>query len=248
MWSKKFREDCFFAKLCAFVPLCSILLSPVGCARKAVIPDRDSTDGMILIPAGEFIFGSNVGDADEGPQRTERTKAYYIDKYEVTNEEFQKFKPDFRFARKKKKFPAEVTEYQAAAYALWAGKRLPTEIEWEKAARGTDGRLFPWGNSFDWGFVNWDEKDKPGSAEAHPASPYGCYDMAGAAWEWTSNFYQPYPGNTTPSESYGEKFKVIRGGGTFNDISIMRTSERYYLDPGTRGHYYVGFRCVKDAK
>ncbi len=219
-----------------------------SCATPTGHTSHDDSEDMVLVPAGPFIMGSDVGDPDERPVRTVTTGAYYIDRFEVTNEQYKRFKPEFKFRDERAKFPAEVTYQQAADYAAWAGKRLPTEAEWEKAARGTDGRLFPWGNSFDWTFVNWDEKVEPGSSEARPASPYGCYDMAGGAWEWTADFYQPYPGNTVPSESYGEKYKVIRGGGTFNDIAIMRTTHRYYLDPKIRGHYFVGFRCVKDAK
>ncbi len=202
---------------------------------------------MVYVPAGPFVMGSNVGDADESPQRQATTGAYFIDRHEITNEEFKKFKSDFKFKSGREKFPAEVNWFLASEYASWSGKRLPTEAEWEKAARGTDGRLFPWGNTFDYSFVNWDENDPPASAPARPASPYGCYDMAGSVWEWTADWYLPYPGNSIPSEAYGEKYKVIRGGAGFNDIAMLMASHRYYLDPHTRGNHRVGFRCVKDS-
>jgi formylglycine-generating enzyme required for sulfatase activity len=141
-----------------------------------------------------------------------------------------------------------VTWQQADAFARSLGKRLPTEKEWEKAARGTDGRLYPWGNTYDHTFVAWDETYARGSAPAKPASPYGCYDMAGGAWEWTSDWYQPYQGNDIPSEYYGEKYKVMRGGASFNDYAMMRTTHRYYLPTNTTGNYYTGFRCVKDIE
>ncbi len=205
-------------------------------------------EGMVYVPAGEFVFGSNVGDADEGPRQTARTGAFFIDKYEVTNGEFAEFDPDFEFRDGFEDRAASVTWEQANAYAEWAGKRLPTEQEWEKAARGTDGRTYPWGEIFDPSFVRWTESDPVDSAPARPASPYGAYDMAGGAWEWTADWYQPYPGNKVPSIAYGEKYKVLRGGSSFNDRAFMRTTHRMYLDPATTGGYYTGFRCVIDAE
>ena len=204
-------------------------------------------DGMVYVPAGPFIMGSEVGDADESPQHIATTKAFFIDKFEVSNPEFQKFDPKYTFPKGKENFPARVTWEQADAYAKWAGKRLPTEAEWEKAARGTDGRIYPWGNTYDASFINWDESLPRDSSIAHPTSPYGCVDMAGDAWEWTADWYKPYEGNKIPSEAYGEKFKVIRGGSNFNDMAMMRTTHRYYLPPNSTGNYLTGVRCVKDA-
>lgn len=203
--------------------------------------------GMVYVPAGAFIMGSEVGDADETPRHLATTGAYFIDKYEVSNPEYQKFDPTYTFPKGKENFPACVTWEQAAAYAKWAGKRLPTEKEWEKAARGTDGRMYPWGNTYDDSFINWDQSLPRDSSIARPRSPYGCVDMAGDAWEWTNDWYKPYPGNTIPCAAYGEKYKVMRGGSNFNDMAMMRTTERYYLPPNTTGHYLTGFRCVKDA-
>ena len=142
--------------------------------------------------------------------------------------------------------PAIVTWEQANAYAQWVGKRLPTEKEWEKAARGTDGRIFPWGNSYDESFVVWDQSYPRGSAIAKPESPYGCFDMAGSVWEWTSDWYKPYPGNNVPMKEYGKTYKVMRGGSNFNNYSFVRTTQRYYLLPNITSRYFVGFRCVKD--
>jgi formylglycine-generating enzyme required for sulfatase activity len=118
--------------------------------------------------------------------------------------------------------------------------------EWEKAARGTDGRLFPWGNTFNESFVAWDYNDSRGGSIAKPASPYGCYDMAGSVWEWTADWYKPYPGNSKLIAEYGEKYKVMRGGSNFNNWSFYITSHRYYLHPIEISRYPVGFRCVKD--
>ncbi len=203
--------------------------------------------GMMYVPAGEFLFGCNVGDADETPQQIAVTGAFFIDQYEVSNADFKTFDPTYTFKAGYDLHAATVTWQQADAYARSLGKRLPTEKEWEKAARGTDGRLYPWGNIYDHSFVAWDASYPRGGAPAKPASPYGCYDMAGCAWEWTADWYQPYPGNNIPCEAYGEKFKVMRGGSSFNDHAMMRTTHRYYLPVNTTGNYYTGFRCVKDA-
>lgn len=204
--------------------------------------------GMVYVPEGTFIMGSNIGDPDERPVHNAKTKAFFIDKYEVSYSEFAQFDPNFKVPEGKENNAVIVTWEQANAYALWAGKRLPTEIEWEKAARGTDGRIFPWGNTFDNTFVIWDQRYPRGSSIAKPESPYGCCDMAGSVWEWTADWYKPYPGNQTPMEQYGEKYKVMRGGSNFNNQSFYRTTQRYYVPPNTTGRYYVGFRCVKDIK
>jgi len=204
-------------------------------------------EGMTYVEAGGFIMGSEYGDPDEKPQQIAFTEAYFIDKYEVSNTEFAKFDPDFQFPEEKKNNAAIVTWSMANGYAQWAGKRLPTEKEWEKAARGIDGRIFPWGNTYDNTYVVWDQKSTRGTSIAKPESPYGCFDMAGSVWEWTSDWYKPYPGNTEPLEQYGEKYKVMRGGSNFNNHSFIRSSHRYYLLPEDLRAYPVGFRCVKDV-
>ncbi len=205
-------------------------------------------EGMVYVPFGSFIMGSKYGDPDERPVHLSSTKAFFIDKYEVSYSEFAEFDPDFVIPKGKENNAVIVTWEQADAYAKWAGKRLPTEKEWEKAARGTDGRIFPWGNIFDNTFVVWDQSHPRGSAIAKPASPYGCYDMAGSVWEWTVDWYKPYPGNDVPMEQYGKKYKVMRGGSNFNNHSFYRTTQRYYILPTTTERYFVGFRCVKDVE
>lgn len=202
-------------------------------------------EGMVYVPGGAFIMGCDIGDADESPQHSASIDPFYIDKLEVSNAEFKTAFPDFVFDAGREQFPAIVTWDQANAYAESVGKRLPTEAEWEKAARGTDGRMFPWGNSYDHSFVSWDEKEPRGGSIAKPESPYGCLDMAGGAWEWTADWYQPYEDNDAPCDEYGEQFKVIRGGASFNDLAMCRTTHRYYLPQNTTGKLYVGFRCAK---
>jgi iron(II)-dependent oxidoreductase len=204
--------------------------------------------GMVYIPKGNFIMGSQYGDPDERPQQIAYTEAYFIDKYEVSNFEYSQFNPKFEYKEGKENSPAVVNWNQANSYASWKGKRLPTEKEWEKAARGTDGRIFPWGDTYNESFVVWDQSYPRGSAIAKPASPYGCFDMAGSVWEWTSDWYKPYPGNEVSMDQYGETYKVMRGGSNFNNYSFVRTTQRYYLLPDKISRYFVGFRCVKDIK
>ncbi len=210
--------------------------------------DPVAPEGMVYVPAGPFIMGSDFGDPDESPQHVATTGAFFIDVYEVSHADFKKFDPGYTYPEGKENFPAVVTWEQADAYAKWAGKRLPTEAEWEKAARGIDGRRYPWGDTYDPTFIAYDRSIGRGETIANPASPYGCYDMAGSAYEWTSSWYQPYEGNPVSCDEYGKKNKVMRGGSNFNDLAMMRTTHRYYLPPNTTGNYNSGFRCAKDVE
>ncbi len=202
--------------------------------------------GMVYVPAGSFIMGCELGDPDERPKHLASTGAYFIDQYEVSYEEFRQFDPSFVIPEGREERAVIVNWHQASEFCAWVGKRLPTEKEWEKAARGIDGRMFPWGNTFDESFVVWDQRTSRGGSIAKPASPYGAFDMAGSVWEWTSDWYQPYPGNEVPMQQYGETYKVMRGGSNFNNWSFYRTTQRYYLHPVEISRYFVGFRCVKD--
>jgi formylglycine-generating enzyme required for sulfatase activity len=224
------------------------------------------TDIMIEIPAGPFTMGSDEGDPEDAPAHDVDLPALEIDKFEVTNADFAVFanKTGYvTFAEKqglgtwrdewgtgKDNHPvAMVTWDDAQAYCEWLGKRLPTEAEWEKAARGDDGRSFPWGNEWDPNKANVKERGLRGTAAVGSfgdgASPYGVEDMVGNVWEWTADWYQPYAGNTTEDPYYGERFRVTRGGGWFDEEAQATTFNRNAADPNKTANDDLGFRCVR---
>ena len=232
----------------------------------------DAPNPMVLIPAGPFIRGTDERLPDEGPQHTVTLPDYYIDVYEVTNLQYKRFidetgrrSPDhFRnrtYPPGKADHPVTYVSWDDAdAYCRWAGKRLPTDQEWEKAGRGPDGRIFPWGDTFEVTRANtpvrWKAIGRPGDttpvgAFAEGASPYGVYDLTGNVWEWTASWYEAYPGNTTPSENYGHRYKTLKGGSWF-DCSFYRCGlsaplyNRAFFAKRTRNDTF-GFRCAKDA-
>ena len=256
-----------------------LVAAAAGCKQE---PPTPPPPGMVPVPAGEFIMGSDdvdraakamqYGDrkpwfANERPSRKVSLPAFHIDKFEVTNKDYKAFvdatghpvPPGWAGGT----FPAEfadhpvvfVSWFDADAYCKWAGKRLPTEAEWEKAARGTDGRQFPWGDDFDLKKVNtsgeYQGTTRVGMFE-DGASPYGAMDMAGNAQEWTADWYKQYPDNDFEDDDYGEKFKVVRGGswgglGHYIVKTYIRTSYRNTAPP--EGRYDdVGFRCAWPVK
>lgn len=222
-------------------------------------PDR--YEGMVHVPGGEFTMGSEIGDKDESPLRSVYVDDFYIDQFEVSNSQYAKYKEGHAYDLKEvdetvhkedwmgdEKPVVNISWQEATEYCNWAEKRLPTEAEWEKAARGTDGRVYPWGELHDMSFAEPDGIVKTAAWRAGK-SPYGAYWMAGGAWEWTSDWYEPYPGNDVDSPAYGKKYKVIRGASNFADPSMQRCAHRYYLDPNMKqSGYPVGFRCVKVDK
>lgn len=226
---------------------------------------------MVKVPAGNFIRGTDDRLPDEGPQHIAETKAFKIDQYEVTNLQYEHFikstngrsPKHFRnrtYPEGKADHPViYVTWHDANAYCEWAGKRLPTDVEWEKAARGTKGQEYPWGNDFDFDKANmplrWEKIGQfgdttPVGAFKSGKSPYGAYDMTGNVWEWTASWYQPYPNNKTKSENYGERYKVLKGGSWF-DCSFYKCGisapvyNRAFFAKRTKNDSF-GFRCAKD--
>lgn len=226
---------------------------------------------MVRIPAGEFVMGTNERFSDEGPQHTVRLEEFLIDRYEVTNLQYQAFieqtrrrAPSHFEGRRHPEGKADhpvtfVSWFDARDYCAWAGKRLPTEQEWEKAARGLDGRVFPWGDDFDitrantpvrWARIGHEGDTSPVGAFPGGAGPYGLEDMSGNVWEWTASWYQPYPGNDRPSENYGEIYKVLKGGSWW-DCSFYKCGisapvyNRSFFNARVKNNTF-GFRCAKD--
>ena len=197
---------------------------------------------------GESMMGCNNESPDEVPRRKVLVNTFYIDKYEVTNARYKRFKETHTFPLEVANHPVvSVTWHEAVAYADSVGKRLPTEAEWEKAATGGDGRPYPWGNMFDDSFCNV-KGAVVGLLKAvgqfpEGRSPYVCYDMAGNVWEWATDSYGPYPGNVEMSNVYGQQYRVIRGGAYTETSFHARCSNRDYERPNV-GRPDIGFRCA----
>lgn len=235
-------------------------------ASPATIVGKDGAT-MLLVPAGPFIMGTGEGAAQKpeyGPPHAVDLPAFYIDRDEVTNTQYAKYMAATGATAPRnwagptppkgceERPVTDVTWFDAMKYAIWAGKRLPTEAEWEKAARGTDGREFPWGNADDKDRRNLGtEKLETVGQRPKGASPYGCLNMCGNAWEWTADWFLPYPGTSAGSVHFGQKYKVIRGGGAayfyaHNDNSGRCAVRARILPYGSDD--YVGFRCARDAE
>ncbi len=231
----------------------------------------DAPNKMVKIPAGSFIRGTNQRLPDEGPEHRINLPSYLIDIYEVTNIQYKRFINEtgrrspthFRnrtYPAGKADHPVTYVSWKDANdYCHWAGKRLPTDKEWEKAGRGTQGQIFPWGNEFDpkkantpvrWAAIGQNGDTTPVGAFAEGISPYGLYDMTGNVWEWTASWYKAYPGNKTASENYGERYKILKGGSWF-DCSFYKCGlsaplfNRSFFAIRTKNDTF-GFRCAKD--
>ncbi|HEY8560307.1 MAG TPA: SUMF1/EgtB/PvdO family nonheme iron enzyme [Pyrinomonadaceae bacterium] len=229
---------------------------------------------MVLVAAGEFTMGADAGGDESKPAHKATVPAFYIDKTEVTNAQYKEFcnatgktpPPDpfwekGYFENRPDAPVLGVSFDDAKAFAAWAGKRLPTEIEWEKAASWDAAaqakRDFPWGASFESGKAAFG-LDTPKDVGSYPsgASPSGALDMAGNVAEWVDAFFQPYPGNTTENSNFGEINRVVRGGhfgSKTNDL--LKTTKRIYVPPGVASGEdeeklfaaAIGFRCAVSA-
>jgi serine/threonine-protein kinase len=232
-------------------------------AREAV--NLTPPAGMVYVRGGEFMMGrdqSDGGDEFESPAHRVPVKPFFIDLYEVTCEDYDKFVKDTGHAPPPTwttggSYPegaarrpvTGVTWDDASAYAKWAGKRLPTEEEWEFAARGEDGRRYPWGNEWQDNLANSGSKNK-GMVDAgqyRGASPFGVFDMVGNAWEWTTSDFNSYPGGQMAEQKSG--LKVIRGGYWGSEVKkAATTTYRAGLAiNGEKDYGNTGFRCVKDV-
>ncbi len=249
------------------VPVLSLtLLLGLALRAHAQAPTITGKDGgeMLLVPAGEFVMGSGDGSEEESPPHVVVLSAYYIDRHEVTCAQYARFlaetgaRPPLNWngdkpAPKRENDPVtDVSWFDAMHYAVWAGKRLPTEAEWEKAARGTDGRRYPWGNADGPSRANVDTAEGLHPVGEYPAgaSPYGCLDMGGNAWEWTADWFDAYPGTSARSVHFGRQYKVVRGGGAIQFYGVensARCTARTRLVP--YGDFdTLGFRCVQDVE
>ena len=248
--------------------------------KEVVLPTPGSTvHHMVLVPAGEFTMGALEGSPDAQPVREVYLDTYYIDKYEVSNAHYQNFVR--RTGRKQPSYAgnknlnaarqsvAGVTWEDARAYCAWTGLKLPTEAEWEKAARGIDAREFPWGNEPPTGIranfadinaeLAWrDTLENDGYAYSSPvdafaagASPYDAYDLAGNLWEWVadwyaSDYYVTGPKRNPPGPEEGTQ-RVVRGGSWYHGPLALQSSFRNRHDP-SHGTLYIGFRCAQTAE
>ncbi len=255
-------------------------------AERATLPARDE---MVLIPSGWFLMGSDkktdkLAYLPELPQRKVYLDAYEIDTFEVTTVQYLKFvlatnRPpliDWRydggnFQEAMAHHPVmHVSWFDAEAYCAWAGKRLPTEAEWEKAARGEDGRIYPWGNqpaglsraNFGRGGLSGPVRDRPERLMLYPPiisvdkyenalSPHGLYQTVGNVAEWVADWYDkdyyktaPEKNPTGPGKGTQRSF---RGGGWIDSTPSVRAAQRNGTDPNTRMNW-LGVRCAQDMK
>jgi formylglycine-generating enzyme required for sulfatase activity len=236
---------------------------------------------MVRVPMGPFLMGNDNGPLDERPRHQVYIAEFFIDRTPVTNAQFARFlnakgfqaadgqrwydtdDNDARIHRRQGQWAAdagsenhpvvEASWYGAVAYCAWLGKRLPTEAEWEKAARGTDGRKYPWGNEppdasrAHFG-AGWNDLRPVGSLPKG-ASPYGVLDLAGNGWEWVSSAYLPYPYNPKDGREDLNRLqvRVTRGGGHDSSPEELTTTQRgRQVSRNPRGgHHNIGFRCAR---
>ena len=244
---------------------------PAGDKGTVGQPQRRGSDNalMVFVPAGEFSMGSEGSGGGENPQHTVSLDAYWIDQHEVTNALYKKcvdasacqapreVRSDTRSSYYDNAQYADypmiyVSWNDADAYCKWAGKRLPTEAEWEKAARGTDGRTYPWGDAFDKNRLNSNEGGRNDTTVVgnfpSGASPYNALDMAGNVWAWVADWYdQSYYSNSpreNPKGPAGGEYRVLRGGSWDVSGTIVRAANRNSGSPSSHVNF-VGLRCAQ---
>ncbi len=269
-----------------------VFLAAVSSLAAAPAKDNPLEGDMVLIPAGHFIFGTDLKDesaealslgipkpwyADEGPEQKVFLKSFYIDRYEVTNRRYKIYRDDVGAIPppnwKNDTHPEGqddhpvvwVNWFDATNFCQWAGKALPTEKQWERAARGSKGSQYPWGDRFDATLANLPQspgsKNTPGPVGAHPkgASPEGVHDLIGNVWEWTQAEYRPFKGSSYQNENFNAGYKVLRGHSA-RDIGhfpgpLYQNALKQFARSGYRQFAHpdepapdVGFRCVSAEK
>jgi serine/threonine-protein kinase len=261
---------------------------------------------MVYVPASEFQMGSEDGADDEKPVHTVALDAFWIDKHEVTNEQFglfvaaegyrteaEKVNSDWAYYRQTHpgaptgievpewQHPSgpdsglegladhpvvQVTRKDARAYCTWAGAGLPTEAQWEYAARGSEGRVFPWGDAFDGSRLNYcdtncasgwaDKAVDDGYGTTAPVGSYpqgeswvGALDLSGNVWEWVADWYGAYPAERQedPTGPSAGEDRVLRGGSWVSEESYMRGANRYRIVPEIASED-IGFRCARGSE
>jgi len=267
----------FRKTLFVFVILLSAMLVLSACSKKEATEGEESVaevaapkvvpGEMVLIPAGEFILGSDDKSSISYPQQKVNLPAYWIDKYEVTNMEFMDFSiktgyigegakegRDWRAffqpaTPEKAKLPVVYISWNDAdKYCKSVGKRLPTEEEWEKAARGTDGRIYPWGNEWQNGRANTWEAGRTNPVpvgEYDDVSVYGVHDMLGNVQEWTGSWYTTYKGNPKKDAKSGKTLRVVRGLSSRYKAKLGHLYDRSAWQ--AEALFDFGCRCAKDA-
>jgi formylglycine-generating enzyme required for sulfatase activity len=264
--------------LIVFIILLGVMLAMSACSKKEATTAGEGTateaavpavvpGEMALIPAGEFILGSDDKNSISYPQQKINLPAYWIDKYEVTNFEFMDFSiktgyvgegaktgQDWRLfftpaTPEKARLPVVyITWNDANKYCSSVGKRLPTEQEWEKAARGTDGRAYPWGNEWVNGRSNTWEASRAKLVpigEYDDVSVYGVHDMLGNVREWTGSWFVNYPGTLKKDPHAGKEWRVLRGLAYNLKARMGNLTARSAYAPDAL--FDFGFRCAKDA-
>jgi formylglycine-generating enzyme required for sulfatase activity len=234
---------------------------------------------MVYVPAGTFKMGSNTGESDEKPVHDVTLAGFWIDRTEVTNAQYAQCvsagkcsvpSESKSYTRSSYYGNGEYADYpviyvswdDADKYCKWAGGQLPTEAQWEYAARGPQSYTYPWGNDFDGVRLNYCDKnclvswaDKSiddGYGDTSPVGNYpkgaswvGALDMAGNVWEWVADWYGPYldSSQTNPTGPIFGGYRVLHGGSWYDDTLYVRTASRYHVAPGYRVGLF-GFRCV----
>lgn len=229
---------------------------------------------MVFIKGGTFTMGSDDGDPGYRPQHRVTVADFYVDRWPVTNAEYKKFvdatghpvpnynvswcdTDGYNWDLDSRTYPSGkadhpivlITWEDAMAYAAWAGKRLLTEAEWERAARGFNGNRYPWGNDFEAGFCNCmeaglNQTSPVGQFSPDGDTPEGVIDMVGNVWEWTNSLYRPYPYDPDDGRESRQAagFRVLRGASFRNDANVAHCLSR--LDGDFRFYNNVGFRCA----
>ena len=234
---------------------------------------KDAKDvSMVFVPAGWFIMGSDNGEDDEKPVRRIQLDAFYIDKYEVTNAQYKACvesgicKPPTKkgyyninqyFENSSyRSFPVIFVDWNMAkTYCEWRGARLPSEAEWEKAARGTEGLTYPWGEGIDGTYANYGTNYSQSvrgtilvGAYKKGKSIYGTYDMAGNVQEWVADWYSrdyySIAPVLNPKGPDSGQYRVLKGGAWHSNANLVRSASRYWGNPESSAPH-VGFRCAR---